>query len=85
MTQSTMDDKRQKAATQATGQECGQQNIKSLPPGIDPATLAELPPDMVQQIVQDYKDVVRTKMTTTVPATKKQKPARIDHFFKRKL
>jgi impB/mucB/samB family C-terminal domain len=54
---------------------------ESLPSGIDPATLAELPPDMVNQIVQDYKNVVRNNATKTAS---KAKPAKIDDFFRRK-
>ncbi|CAB9512816.1 DNA polymerase IV [Seminavis robusta] len=56
--------------------------------GIDPATLAELPPQMAREIVRDYNTVVRsnTNRRSTKPTTtkKKAKTTRIDQFFKRR-
>jgi hypothetical protein len=49
--------------------------------GIDPVTLAELPPDMVKEIVRDYNMVVRNNRLNIKRTTTKRKTARIDHFF----
>jgi impB/mucB/samB family C-terminal domain len=49
--------------------------------GIDPVTLAELPPDMVKEIVRDYNMVVRNNRLGIKRTTTKRKAARIDHFF----
>jgi impB/mucB/samB family C-terminal domain len=49
--------------------------------GIDPATLAELPPHMVKEIVRDYNAVVRSNILDIKRPTTKRKVARIDHFF----
>lgn len=54
----------------------------SLPAGIDPKTLAELPPEMVKDIIRDYNQVAKSK-NSNCKKTPKPK-ARIDHFFARR-
>ena len=55
---------------------------ESLPAGIDAKTLAELPPEMVKDIIRDYSQVAKRKNSS---CNKKPKPkARIDHFFARR-
>jgi len=51
----------------------------TLPAGIDPATLAELPPEMVKEVLRDYNNVLRSNSSP-----KPKQPKRIDHYFRRK-
>ena len=70
-------------ASAATPRSCpSQTKVSSLPNGIDPNTLAELPPEMVNDIIRDYNHVVSSRDSTKSKA--KAKAGRIDHFFARR-
>lgn len=59
-------------------------NATNLPSGLDPATLAELPPEMVKDIIRDYNDVVSNRDSKQNKPKSKAKAARIDRFFARR-
>lgn len=55
----------------------------TLPPGIDPDTLAELPSEMVQQILCEYRTIVGMSQTQPAPLPKR-KVSKIDDYFSRR-